>query len=110
MKTRTYILLIFLCSSHPAFLQIDVDTVPRLDLYKITLINPSDSYITFPTDIMNIEPLLFEANVNPSFVIRDRNDAKLMAVLTAQITLRMYIMDSILCVHQAIFHKYHFIM
>lgn len=34
-------------------------------------INQTDSYITFPTDIGNIEPLVFEANVNPSFIIRE---------------------------------------
>lgn len=67
-----------------------MDTLPQLDLFKIALINQNDSYITFPTDIGNIEPLMFEANVNPSFVIRKRNDSKLMAVLTPQIIIRMY--------------------
>ncbi|TXE20419.1 hypothetical protein ES692_00450 [Psychroserpens burtonensis] len=64
--------------------------LPKLSLDQIALINQSDSYISFPTDIGNIEPLLFEANVNPSFIIRERKDSKLMAVLTAQITIRMY--------------------
>ena len=64
--------------------------LPNLSLDKIALINQTDSYITFPTDIGNIEPLAFEANVNPSFVIRERKDSKIMAVLTAQITIRMY--------------------
>jgi len=90
MKTTVYILLLFLCAAHFVFSQKKLDTVLQLDLYKIALINQSDSYITFPTDIGNIEPLLFEANVNPSFVIRERNDSKLMAVLTPQITIRMY--------------------
>ena len=52
--------------------------------------NQGDSFITFPTDIGNLEPLMFEANVNPSFVVRKRKDSRLMAVLTAQITIRMY--------------------
>src|SRR5690606_5663632 len=64
--------------------------LPKLTLEKVALINQSDSYITLPTDIGNIEPLLFEANINPSFVIRKRKDSKLMAVLTPQIILRMY--------------------
>lgn len=64
--------------------------LPNLTLDKIALINQSDSYITFPTDIGNIEPLMFEANVNPSFVIRERKDSKLMALLTPQIIIRMY--------------------
>ena len=90
MKTKAYILFLFLCSAHYVFSQQDVDIIPQLDLYKIALINQSDSYITFPTDIGNIEPLMFEANVNPSFVVRKRNDSKLMAVLTPLIIIRMY--------------------
>ncbi|MFD1613883.1 hypothetical protein [Gelatiniphilus marinus] len=90
MKTKTYILFLFLWSVHFAFSQKDLDSLPQLDLSKIALINQSDSYITFPTDIGNIEPLMFEANVNPSFVIRKRKDSKLMAILKPQITIRMY--------------------
>ncbi|WP_072349346.1 hypothetical protein [Flavobacteriaceae bacterium A100] len=90
MKTSTYILFFLLWYVHFAFSQKDKDTLPQLDLSKIALINQSDSYITFPTDIGNIEPLMFEANVNPSFVIRKRKDSKLMAVLKPQITIRMY--------------------
>ncbi len=66
------------------------DTLPRLDLAKIAIINQEDSYITFPTDIGNIESLMFEANLNPNFVVRERADSKLMAVLTPQIRIRMY--------------------
>ena len=66
------------------------DSLPHLDLAKIAQVNQSDSYITFPTDIGNLEPLMFEANVNPSFVIRERKESNLMAVLTSQITIRMY--------------------
>ncbi|HCO84534.1 MAG TPA: hypothetical protein DIT95_13495, partial [Arenibacter sp.] len=60
------------------------------NLGKIAQVNQGDSFITFPTDIGNLEPLMFEANVNPSFVVRKRKDSRLMAVLTAQITIRMY--------------------
>ncbi|WP_237702554.1 hypothetical protein [Bizionia argentinensis] len=94
MKMKTCTLLLYLCSSYFVFSQKDVDTLPRLDLYKIALINQTDSYITFPTVIGNIEPLLFEANVSPSFVIRKRKDSRLMALLTAQIIIRMYNEDS----------------
>ncbi len=66
------------------------DSLPNLDLAKIAQVNQSDSYITFPTDIGNLEPLMFEANVNPSFVIRERKESNLMAVLTSQVTIRMY--------------------
>ena len=65
-----------------------------LDLTKIALVNQSDSYVTFPSDIGNIAPLMFEANISPSFVIRERKDARLMGVLTSQIIIRMYNEDS----------------
>lgn len=70
------------------------DTITRLDLAKIAQVNQSDSYITFPTDIGNLEPLMFEANINPSFIIREHKDSHLMAVLTSQIIIRMYNEDS----------------
>ena len=70
--------------------QIPTDTLPRLDLALIAHVNQGDSYITFPTDIGNIEPLMFEANINPNFVVRERKDSKLMMVLTPQVRIRMY--------------------
>ena len=70
MKIRAYILFFLLWTFHFSFSQKEIDTLPQLDLSKIALINQSDSYITFPTDIGNIEPLMFEAKVNPAFVIR----------------------------------------
>jgi len=66
------------------------DSLPQFNLGKIAQVNQGDSFITFPTDIGNLEALMFEANVNPSFVVRKRKDSRLMAVLTAQITIRMY--------------------
>jgi hypothetical protein len=90
---KVYILFLFLCSAHFIFSQKEVDTIPELDLIKIGLINQNDSYVTFPIDIGNIEPLLFEANVNPSFVIRKRKDSKLMAVFIMKIILSTYIQE-----------------
>ncbi|WP_127021313.1 hypothetical protein [Flagellimonas beolgyonensis] len=63
---------------------------PGMDLDKVALVNQRESYITFPMDIGNLEPLMFEANVSPSFIIRKRMDSKLMGVLTPQIIIRMY--------------------
>ncbi|WP_421801214.1 hypothetical protein [Flagellimonas sp.] len=63
---------------------------PDMDLSKIALVNQRESYITFPMDIGNLEPLMFEANVSPSFIIRERMDSKLMGVLTPQVIIRMY--------------------
>ena len=65
------------------------DTLPHLNLIKIAHVNQSDSYITFPGDIGNLEPLIFEANINPNFVVRKRDDSRLMMVLTPQIIIRM---------------------
>lgn len=85
------LLSLFVCKS-PA--QGITDSLPQFNLAKIAQVNQGDSFITFPTDIGNLEPLMFEANVNPSFVVRKRKDSRLMAVLTAQITIRMYNEDS----------------
>ena len=89
MKTYIYsLLLIFFLSD--IYSQEIKDSIPRLNLTKIALVNQSDSYVTFPTDIGNIAPILFEANISPSFIIRQRKDSKLMAVLTSQVIIRMY--------------------
>ncbi|WP_347174935.1 hypothetical protein [Polaribacter uvawellassae] len=94
MKLRIIILLL-VSSSFSQLMAQKIDTVlPKLSLERIALINQNDTYITFPTDIGNIVPLIFEANVNPSFIIRERKDSKLMAVLTPQIILRMFNEDS----------------
>lgn len=87
IKTLTGILLML---HGITFAQDKIDSLPKLDLTKIALVNQSDSYITLPADIGNIEPLIFEANINPNFVIRERADSKLMAVLTPQVRIRMY--------------------
>lgn len=72
------------------YAQAPADTLPRLTLAKIAHVNQSDSYITFLGGIGNLEPLIFEANINPNFVVRKREDSRLMMVLTPQITIRMY--------------------
>ena len=89
---RFQLILLFLVLNHNFLLtgQITDSLLPKLSLEKIALINFSDNYITFPADIGNIEPLLFEANLSPSFVIRKRKDSRLMALLTPQVIIRMY--------------------
>ena len=94
MNYRIIILILVLNSTSYLMAQDSDSLLPKLSLEKIALINQSDSYITFPTDIGNIEPLIFEANINPSFVIRKRKDSKLIAILTPQIIIRMYNEDS----------------
>jgi len=90
MRRFVHISIFTLFLLQAACAQLPNDSLPNLDLAKIAQVNQTDSYITFPTDIGNIEPLMFEANVNPSFIIRERKESNLMAVLTSQITIRMY--------------------
>lgn len=85
---------VFLLMHIITYSQEKLDSLPKLDLAKIALVNQSDSYITFPGDIGNLEPLIFEANINPNFVIRERADSKLMGVLTPQVRIRMYNKES----------------
>jgi hypothetical protein len=66
------------------------DTIPQIGLSVISQVNQGNSYITFPTDIGNIEPLWFEGNVIPNFYLRESRNSRLMGVLTPQIIIRMY--------------------
>lgn len=70
--------------------QQNVDSLKRIELTTIAQVNQGNSYITFPTDIGNIEPLWFEGNLTPSFYIRESKDSKLMGVVTTQVIIRMY--------------------
>lgn len=66
------------------------DTMSEIGLDSISQVNQGNSYITFPTDIGNIEPLWFEGNVIPNFYLRKSKNSRLMGVLTPQIIVRMY--------------------
>jgi len=92
MKKYISLLLFFLFAY--GYSQEHIKSIPQLDISKTALVNQTDSYITFPTDIGNIEPLMFEANISPSFIIRQREDSRLMAVLTSQVIIRMYNQES----------------
>lgn len=67
-----------------------LDSLSKIELKTIVQANQGNSYVTFPTDIGNIEPLLFEANLIPNFLIKTNKDSRLMGVLTGQIIIRMY--------------------
>jgi hypothetical protein len=85
MKKVFYIIaLIF---SIPLFSQ---EIEPNIDLALIAHVNQGNSYVTFPTDIGNIEPLIFEGNIVPNFMIRHNKRSRLIGVLTPQIIIRMY--------------------
>lgn len=64
--------------------------MPEIGLKLISGVNQGNSYITFPTDIGNVEPLWFEANLIPNFYIRQSKNSRLMGVLTPQIIIRMF--------------------
>lgn len=66
------------------------DSLTRTGLSEISQVNQGNSYVTFPADIGNIEPLWFEANIIPNFYIRQSKNSRLIGVLTPQIMLRMY--------------------
>jgi hypothetical protein len=90
MKIKSWLLVLIGFIANLALAQSNVNATSILDLDKLAQINQGDSYVTFPFDFGNIEPLMFEANVNPSFKIRERKDSRLMGVLTGQIIIRMY--------------------
>jgi hypothetical protein len=90
MKLDSRLLFLIGFVANLALAQTNEDATSILNLDKMAQINQGDSYVTFPFDFGNIEPLMFEANVSPSFKIRERKDSRLMGVLTGQIIIRMY--------------------
>lgn len=59
----------------------EVTKIDQVNLQLISDISGGNSYITFPSDIGNIEPLWFEAGLKPAFRLRKSRDARLMGVL-----------------------------
>ncbi len=83
--------ILFLFFTGYATAQMPSDTlIENIALTTTAQVNQGTSYITFPTDIGNIEALWFEANLNYSFYIRTNKEARLVGVLTPQIIIRMY--------------------
>jgi hypothetical protein len=89
MKKKPGLILIFLFLLFRGFGQ-ESEPLHGIGLTVISQVNQGSSYITFPTDIGNIEPLMFEANLIPNFYIRKSKNSRLLGVLTPQIILRMY--------------------
>ena len=84
------ILIFTFIYSISCFGQDNNDSIPSIELTTIAQVNQGNSYITFPTDIGNIEPLWFEGNLKPNFYIRQSKNSSLMGVVTPQIIIRMY--------------------
>ncbi len=68
MKEFFILLAFIIACSFASYAGIMNDSLPTIDLKLISRVNQGNSYITFPTDIGNIEPLWFEGNVIPNFI------------------------------------------
>jgi len=90
MMRKIYVIILIIISVSVQAQSIKDSIIERIALTTIAQVNQGENYITFPTDIGNIEPLVFEANLNPGFYIRTSKDARLIGVLTPQITIRMH--------------------
>ena len=88
MKRTSILVLISIFLAHLSIGQ-EIDS-SQIGLPIISQVNQGNSYISFPTDIGNIEPLWFEGNIIPNFYIRESKNSRLMGVLTPQIIIRMY--------------------
>ncbi len=92
---RLFAVLFFVTSfSNFALSQDTIKSIAKINLASIAQENSGNSYITFPTDIGNIEPLWFEGNIIPNFNVRVSKDSRLMGVITPQIIIRMYQYES----------------
>lgn len=89
MKRLVFVVLVFSIWSISGHGQ-ETEFMPEIGLTTIAQTNQGNSYITFPADIGNIEPLWFEANLKPNFYIRQSKNSRLVGVLTPQIIIRMY--------------------
>jgi len=90
MKKYSVIFILVIIQTVNIWGQSEYDTIPHIHLSTIAHENQGNSFITFPTDIGNIEPIWFEANLIPNFNIRTSKNSRLLGVLTPQIIIRMY--------------------
>jgi len=90
MKKYSIIFVLIITQVFTSLGQNEYDTIPHIHLATIAHENQGNSFITFPTDIGNIEPIWFEANLIPNFNIRTSKNSRLLGVLTPQIIIRMY--------------------
>ncbi len=75
--------------------QESIDSSLTISLATIATESVGNSYVTFPTDIGNMEPLWFEGNIIPNFILRTSKDARFIGVITPQIIIRMYKEESL---------------
>ncbi len=89
MKRALSLIFLFLFSTFNCLGQ-ETTSSSQIGLNIISQVNQGNSYITFPIDIGNIQPLWFEGNIIPNFYLRQSQNSRLMGVLTAQIIIRMF--------------------
>ena len=94
MKKVIIFLSLSLLLSVPSMGQVANGEIGKINLTTVAQVNQGESYITFPTDIGNIEPLWFEGNIIPSFYLRVSKDSRLMGVIIPQVIIRMYQKES----------------
>ncbi len=90
MLKNSLLVIILLFPALSGVGQVSESAPTEIGLTMISQVSQGNSYITFPTDIGNIEPLSFEGNLIPNFYLRHSKDSRLMGVLTPQIIIRMY--------------------
>ncbi|MCK9452652.1 MAG: hypothetical protein M0Q90_13240 [Bacteroidales bacterium] len=84
----TVVLLQNLGAQHP-------EEMSDNSFFKAIRANQNESYITFSQGFGNLEPLVFEAVIEPYFLIRTSKDARWGATLSPAIKLRMYGVESL---------------
>lgn len=90
MKNIVISLIISMLTNSLVSIGQESDSMQQIGITVISQVNQGNSYITFPTDIGNIEPLWFEGNLIPNFYIRESKNSRLIGLLTPQIIIRMY--------------------
>lgn len=89
-KKPITILIIFILTNSIVCMGQISDSMQQMGITVISQVNQGNSYITFPLDIGNIEPLWFEGNLIPNFYLRQSKNSRLVGVITPQIIIRMY--------------------
>lgn len=90
MKKPLIILIIVMLTNSIDSMGQASDSMQQIGIIGISQLNQGNSYITFPMDIGNVEPLWFEGNLIPNFYLRQSKNSRLVGVITPQVIIRMY--------------------
>jgi len=90
---------LFICltllSGNYVFAQVMVNQSVENDFFSAVKANQVESYVTFSQGIGALEPLVFEAMIAPSFLLRTNADARYGATISTGIRLRMLAEESL---------------